>query len=118
MHAWHVPHMGGGARAARISVSKERYARALAAEGLPFASFYIPPMTEWTWFRQRAVFGDSGYPWAAPEYGGDPDRPMPMDNFYAMDKRLCRMDYHENLRQQDIEDIVAAFAKVEEAYAK
>ncbi len=102
----------------RISVGKERYARALAAEGLPFASFYIPPMTEWTWFRQRAVFGDSGYPWAAPEYGGDPDRPMPVDNFYAMDKRLCRMDYHENLRQQDIEDIVAAFAKVEEAYAK
>jgi len=102
----------------RISVSKERYAQALAAEGLPFASFYIPPMTEWTWFRERAVFGNSGYPWAAPEYKGDPDQPMPMNNFHAMDKRLCRMDYHENLQDQDIKDIVAAFAKVDEEYAK
>lgn len=33
-----------------------------------------------------------------------------------MDQRLCRMSYHENLSDQDVTDIVAAFEKVDRMY--
>ncbi len=102
----------------QITVSKQRFADALIAEGLPFGASYVRPMPEWTWMQNRAVFGDSGYPWTAPQYKGDPDMPMPMPNFEAMDSRLCKMDFHENLTDQDISDIVAAFEKVDAVYAK
>ena len=101
-----------------IKVSKQRYAEALAAEGLPFSASYVRPMTEWSWFKNRAVFGQSRYPWAAADYKGDFDRPMQLPNFEAMDERLCRMDFHENLTDQVVADIVAAFEKVDCAYAK
>ena len=100
----------------KISVAKDDYAAALAAEGLPVYPHYVAPMTEWTWFKRRAVFGDSGYPWAAPEYKGDPEAPMPLPNAEAMDARLCRMDFHENLSDRDVSDVLAAFRKVDNAY--
>jgi len=102
----------------KITVSKDQFANAIAAEGLPFTASYIPPMTQWDWFKNRSVFGSSNYPWAAPEYKGDPDMPMALPNFEAMDKRLCRMEFHENLSDQDIADIIAAVEKVDIAYAK
>ena len=102
----------------KIGVSKQRFADAMLAEGLPFQAGYVRPMPEWDWIKNRAVFGDSGYPWTAPAYKGDPDMPMPMPNFAAMDRRLCRMDFHENLTDRDVGDIVTAFEKVDGAYAK
>jgi perosamine synthetase len=102
----------------KISVSKEQFSDALTAEGLPFCASYVRPQTQWTWFKQRAVFGKSGYPWSSPHYKGNPDQPMPLPHFDAMDKRLCRMDFHENLSDQDVAAIAAAFEKVDHAYAK
>jgi hypothetical protein len=102
----------------RISVCKHQYAEALAAEGLPVKTGYVRHMTEWTWFKERAVFGASGYPWTAPEYKGDPDIPIPTPNFNAMDLRLFPMMFHENLSEQDVADILTAFEKVDRAYAR
>jgi perosamine synthetase len=102
----------------KITVSKQQFAEALIAEGLSFGASYVRPMPEWTWMKNRAVFGDSGYPWTAPQYQGDPDMPMPLPNFDTMNERLCKMDFHENLTDQDINDIAAAFEKVDGAYAK
>lgn len=102
----------------KITVSKEDFANAIAAEGLPAHPTYIPPMTQWDWFKNRRVFGTSAYPWAAPEYKGDPDMPLPLPNFETMDRRLFRMEFHENLSDHDVDDIVAAFEKVDSAYAK
>ena len=100
----------------RMTVDKDQFTNALAAEGLPFHASYVRPQSEYAWFKDRAVFGDTGYPWTAPEYQGNPDRPMPLPHFEAMDRRLCRMSYHENLTAQDVTDIVAAFEKVDRAY--
>ena len=100
----------------KISVDIQRYAAAVAAEGLPALATYVRPMTEWTWFKERAVFGDSGYPWSAPEYKGDANMPLPTPNFDLRDKRLMKMDFHENLSEKDVNDIVAAFHKVDKAY--
>lgn len=100
----------------KVSVGKHEFVDAVRAEGLPYNADYMRPMPQWTWIKNRAVFGDSGYPWTAPEYKGDPDIPMPLPNFEAMDRRLSRMDFHENLTDQDIDDVVAAFSKVDAAY--
>ena len=102
----------------KITVTKQQYTQAIAAEGLPFYQSYVPPQSRWTWFEKRAVFGQSGYPWSAPQYKGDPDRPMLTANFDLMDQRLCRMDFHENLTDQDVADIIGAIEKVDQAYAK
>ena len=103
---------------ARSTVDKHAFVAALAAEGLPVSAGYVRPITESAWFRDRAVFGDSGYPWSAPEYGGDPDRPMPLPNFEATDQRLFGMQVHESLSARDVADIIAAFGKVDAAYAR
>ncbi len=100
----------------RTSVSKQQFADAVAAEGLPFAASYVRPQTEHEWFRKRAVFEDSQYPWSAPQYKGDRDQALPLPNFEAMDQRLCWMSFHENLTDRDVADIVAAFEKVDLAY--
>jgi len=102
----------------RASVSKHEFADAVCAEGVPYHADYVRPMPQWTWMKDRSVFGDSGYPWTAPEYKGDPDRPMPLPNFEAMDRRLSRVEFHENLTDEDINDIVTALAKVDAAYAR
>ena len=102
----------------KITVTKQEFAEALGAEGIPFGHSYVPPQTEWDWFRNRSAFGSSDYPWSAPEYKGDPDMPMPLPNWDVMEKRLCQMNFHENLTDQDVADIVAAFEKVDRAYSK
>ncbi|MAE63828.1 MAG: hypothetical protein CMJ18_06105 [Phycisphaeraceae bacterium] len=101
---------------ARVRVSKQQFAEAIAAEGLPVAASYVPPQSHWRWFRTRTVFGEQGLPWTAPQFAGDPDRPMPLPNFETMDERLFRMDYHENLADADVDDIISVFEKVGRAY--
>ena len=89
---------------------------ALATEGPRFHASHVRPKSVYAWFKNRAVFGDTGYPWTAPEYQGDPDRLMPLPNFEAMDRFLCLMSYHETLAGKDVTDIVATFEKVDHMY--
>ena len=39
-------------------------------------------------------------------------------NFDQMDQRLCRVDFHENLTDQDVADIITAIEQVDRAYVK
>ncbi|MBN2389668.1 MAG: DegT/DnrJ/EryC1/StrS family aminotransferase [Anaerolineae bacterium] len=55
--------------AENATCDKATFCRALAAEGLPSGADYraaLPHTMEW--FVKRRVFGDSGYPWASPDY--------------------------------------------------
>ena len=96
-----------------MAVDKNPFANALATEGPRFHASHVRPKSVYAWFKNRAVFGDTGYPWTAPEYQGDPDRLMPLPNFEAMDRFLCLMSYHETLAGKDVTDIVATFEKVD-----
>ena len=71
------------------------------------------------WLEQRRVFGDSGYPWAAPEYrarGGDPERRFACPNALAVLASDCNLSIHEGWGDQEVTDTLAAIAKVERAY--
>jgi perosamine synthetase len=97
----------------RIAVGKERFVEALAAEGVPVGASYMHCMALSPWYRERAVFGRNGMPWPAGER-----REYDMSGIVATDARHFRMDFHENLGEQEIEDTLAALEKVERAYLK
>jgi len=102
----------------KLRVDKDTFVAALAAEGLPVFPDYLHLCTRAPWYKNRAVFGKSGYPWTCPLYKGDPDQEFPVPNALAANVRLFRMDIHENLTDREVEDTVAALRKVEEAYLK
>ncbi|HEO71888.1 MAG TPA: hypothetical protein ENN80_11550 [Candidatus Hydrogenedentes bacterium] len=101
----------------KIAVDLETFVRALQEEGLPFAGHYTEPFTEHDWYRNRAVFGSSGYPWTSPLYKGDADATFALPNFEAVDHSFFRIKVHENCGEREAEDVQKALKKVEGAYA-
>ena len=102
----------------KISVDKETFVDALKAEGLPVAPSYLHIIANATWYKNRAVFGTSGYPWTCPLYKGDPDAEYPMPNAIAANDSLFSLWIHEHLDEQDISGTLAALTKVEKAFLK
>jgi dTDP-4-amino-4,6-dideoxygalactose transaminase len=102
----------------RLRADKQTFVNALAAEGIPVGADYLhaPPLAEW--FRRRAVFGASGYPWASSRYRGDPDRQYDVPNAVAANARHFHMMFHENCGEREADDAVAALVKVERAYLR
>jgi len=104
--------------AQRAACSKEVYGQALAAEGLPVEPSYraaLPHLMDW--FTQRRVFGSSGYPWASPDYTGDPRRAFACPNALAAVEDHFNLRFHENWTQTDAADAAAILRKVDAAFA-
>ncbi len=102
----------------KLSVDKVAFVDALAAEGLPVAADYLHLFTMTPCYKNRAVFGKSGYPWTCPLYQGDPDQEYPVPNAITAHDSLFRMAMHESLTDKEVQDTVAALKKVEGAYLK
>lgn len=102
----------------RVTCDIDTFVKALQAEGLPFSAHYTQPFTEHEWFKKRAVFGSSGYPWTCPLYKGDPDQEYPLPNLEQVHKSLMMIKVHENMTDREAEDIASALEKVETAYLK
>ena len=101
----------------RAACDKETFCESLRAEGLPVTDDYLSGMPHsQEWYTKRRVFGSSGYPWASPLYQGDPDREFPCPNAQAMLKSHFNMFFHENWGVQELDDVIAIFQKVAEAY--
>lgn len=102
----------------KITCDKDTYCQALIAEGIPINPLYraMPHLTDW--FKNKRVFGTSGYPWKAPEYKGDADREFPCPNAIAATDTQFNLSVHESWGPQEIADTVTAFKKVEQAYLK
>lgn len=99
---------------AAASCDKATYTRALAAEGLPINPSYraaLPHTQEW--FRERRVFGLPGYPWASPDYRGNPHRHFPCPNAHAVMETDFNVQLHENWAPGDVEDAIAIFQRVD-----
>jgi perosamine synthetase len=103
---------------AKLSVGIDTYAEAVRAEGISASAHYVAPFTTNDWYKNRAVFGTSGYPWTCPLYTGDPDQTYPLPNYEAGDEMLFLIKIHEGMTTSDAEDVVKALAKVEAAYLK
>jgi perosamine synthetase len=100
-----------------ISCDKETYCRALIEEGISLNPSYraaIPHNMDW--FKNRSVFGTSGYPWAAPEYKGDRNRQFSCPNAMLATERQFNLTVYESWGDEEAEDIITAFKKVENAF--
>jgi len=102
----------------RLSVDKARFVQAVAAEGIPVAASYRHIPAEATWFRERCVFPGSDYPWGLPAYQGDRKAVFPCPNAVAAAEEHFTLSIHENLTQGEVDDILTALRKVEEAYLR
>ncbi|HPJ99232.1 MAG TPA: DegT/DnrJ/EryC1/StrS family aminotransferase [Candidatus Hydrogenedentes bacterium] len=103
---------------AKVTCGLDEFVGALRAEGLPFSAHYTTPFTQHAWFKNRAVFGSSGYPWMCPLYTGDPNRRYELPNWKANNDSLFLIKIHEGMAAREAEDIANALAKVEAAFLK
>ena len=101
----------------KLDCGKDAFADAITAEGPRAIPYYIMPH-DYDWFRERSVFGTSGYPWASPVYKGDRDREFLTPNAREAMATHFRMTLHESWGDQEVADILAALKKVEHAYLK
>ena len=102
---------------AQATCDKETFCESLRAEGLALFTDYRYGMPHrQKWFVERRVFGNSGYPWASPDYHGNPDRDFPCPNAQAMLDSHFIVSFHENWGVQDVDDALAIFHKVAAAY--
>jgi len=103
--------------AGKVTCDKGTFCQALAAEGLPVQPDYRAalPHTQ-AWFIHRRVFGSSGYPWASPAYGGDPDRQFPCPNANAAIEAHLHLLFNERWEEDEIADAVAILRKVDSVY--
>ena len=108
--------------ASKLAVGASEFARAVGKEGIPVAARYDGAMQGTAaWLNERRVFGESGYPWAAPEYvarGWDPERRFGCPNAQAVLESDFNLRIHERWGEEEIEDTLAAIEKVEREYVR
>jgi len=100
----------------RLRVDKAGFVRALVEEGAPASDSYFAAPTRMPWYRNRRVFGAaSSLPWSPEE---EAVRQWPLPNIEATDACHFRINVHEGFSEEDIQDLVTIFEKVERAYLK
>ncbi len=102
----------------RVACDKETFCQALSAEGIPVSPDYRHLPHEHQWYKNRSVFGNSGYPWSSPLYKGDLNRQFPCPNAIAATASHFNLTVYESWGEAEIADIVSAFKKVEAVYLK
>ncbi len=101
-----------------LTVSKEQFAKACAAEGAPIDPHYDWIIYETPWIRQRANYGASGCPWTCPYYGKEVRYEGSCPNARrAIDAHMV-VYWHEGYTSREVEDIARILHKVEAAYLK
>ena len=103
----------------KVTCDKHTFCEALAAEGLDIGEYYNAlPYTQ-AWAQEKKVFGNSGYPWAAPEYKGDKNMKYTIPaNIAKVREQNINLFMYESYTDEDIQKVVNAINKVCEAFAK
>jgi dTDP-4-amino-4,6-dideoxygalactose transaminase len=100
-----------------VRVDKATYCQALAAEGIPVNPSYRAIPAEFPWFRDRKVFGNSGFPWTCSDYRGPREPQARIANAIQAVETHFNIAIQENYGEREIADIVTAVRKVASAYA-
>ncbi|MFQ6131568.1 MAG: DegT/DnrJ/EryC1/StrS family aminotransferase [Armatimonadota bacterium] len=101
-----------------LCVSKERFAEAVRAEGVPLGGHYSWLLYDFPYFQERATFGASGAPWTCFEHSRDLDYRGSCPNAEQAIARHMTLHLHECWTEREVDDTVAALAKVERHYAR
>jgi dTDP-4-amino-4,6-dideoxygalactose transaminase len=104
-------------RSEAMTCDKATFLKALRAEGLnALMDNYLAAMPHlMDWFTKRRVFGNSGYPWASPDYRGDRDRTFHCPNAMAAMEGSFVLLCHEGWSDRDVDHAAAILRKVEAA---
>lgn len=100
----------------KISVDKDQFCRAVEAEGISLNPSYRHIPAEAPWHRNRAVFGNGGYPWNAPAYKGSGTTDFELPGAISAAENHFNIQIHERFGEGEATDIVKALKKVETAY--
>lgn len=101
-----------------LSTNKEDFCKALAAEGIPVVNSYRIIPCEYPWFRNKAVFGQSGFPWNCSDYRGSRNPVFKIDNAIKASENHFNITINEAYTQKEIDDIITALIKVENAFLR
>jgi dTDP-4-amino-4,6-dideoxygalactose transaminase len=101
---------------ARLSVTKTRFAQALAAEGIPSNPSYDHIVYEAPWLRDRQTLGSSGYPWSAFPHARELDYENSCPNARQAIDRHLMVSLHEGWTEREVADLATALRKIERAY--
>lgn len=100
----------------KLSVSKDEYAEAVAAEGIPAIPRYGIPIYEAPWIRDRETYGQSQCPWVCPFYGREVEYEGSCPGAQQAIENHMWVGLHECYTEREVEDIAKALRKVEQAY--
>lgn len=103
---------------AALRVGKEQFCKALEAEGIPVTASYRHIPSEAPWFKNKAVFGNSGFPWLCSDYRGPRNPRYRLENAVRVTDTHFSVALHERYGPREVHDILAAIAKVESAYLR
>lgn len=101
-----------------LRVDKTTFCTALAAEGIPVTVAYRAIPAEWTWFREKRCFGNSGFPWNCTDYRGSKEPVARIEQAIRAVDTHFNISISESYGDQEATDIVAACEKVAAAYAR
>ncbi len=101
-----------------LRVSKQEFARALVAEGVPCMADYPVAVCSAPWLKNKAVFGKSGFPWNCSDYKGPREPQCHSANALRALAENILLPIHENYGAEEAAQIVAALRKVERAYLR
>ena len=87
--------------AGKLTVGAPDFVAAVQAEGIPASQGYVRDVANMPWYKNRAVFGTSGFPWTSPLYKGDPNAEYPVPNAEAADAMHMRIRLHESVTPDD-----------------
>jgi len=105
--------------AERLTCTKLEFCQAVQAEGISLNPSYRAALPfQMDWFKNHAAFGSSGYPWSAPEYKGDRNREFLCPNALTAVESQFNLELSESWGDEEIADIIQAFAKVERVFLK
>ncbi len=103
----------------KVTCDKHTFCEALSAEGLAIGESYDATPHMYAWAQNHKVFGNSGYPWAAPEYKGDHNMKYTMPkNIKKVREQNINLFTAESYTDVNVEEIIKALNKVINAYAK
>ncbi|OGV65193.1 MAG: hypothetical protein A3K19_24245 [Lentisphaerae bacterium RIFOXYB12_FULL_65_16] len=102
----------------KLRVDKMTFCKALGAEGIPVGAEYRAIPALMPWFKDRVVFGESGFPWACSDYKGSKRPVAKLDNAMRAVEAHFNISIHESCGEREVADVVSAIEKVEAAYAK
>ena len=101
--------------AKQIGISREKFAEAVRAEGVPLATRYAPPLYYMPLYQQRIAFGAGGFPFTYEGYKGTVSYER---GICPVAERMWESDVmvgnfcHAAVKTSDLDDVVRSIEKV------